>query len=426
MDTTPTPIGMRERGGYPELFGISPRDRLQHLHLLGKSGSGKTTLMRNLLIGDVEAGRGVAFVDPHGDEAERLLDEIPASRTDGFVYFDAADQAHPVGLNLLEAVAPSRRALMTASVVAAFKALWSESWGPRLEYILANAVAALLEVPPEKGGATLLGVPRLLIDEAYRVWVLAQVRDPRVLSFWQGEYEGWGARLQAEATAPVLNKAGRLLLSPMLRNILGQVKSTIKPRTIMDQGQVLICNLAKGKLGEGDSNLLGSLLITKFQLDAMARADVPEEERKPFYLYVDEFQNFTTEGFCTALSELRKYGLGLVLSHQFTAQLTPNIYAAVRGNVGSTISFRLGAEDAELLCKELAPFPPERLCELGRGEVCARLLRNGEPGDPFMGRTLPPLRRGYDRRETLLGQSRQRYGTSRERVEGRLARWFAR
>src|SRR3954452_7370652 len=223
MDNELTTLGIREKGGYPQLFGISAADRLQHMLIIGKSGTGKTTLARNMAVHDIEHFRGVAFVDPHGDEAERLLDEVPRGRADHLVYFDAADQGHPPGLNLLEAVDPADRPLVVASIVAIFKALWADSWGPRLEYILANSIATLLEVPAKKGGATLLGIPRLLTSEGYRAWVLSFVRDPRVLSFWQVEFEGWGERLQAEATSPVLNKTGRLLLSPVLRNILGQV-----------------------------------------------------------------------------------------------------------------------------------------------------------------------------------------------------------
>jgi hypothetical protein len=416
-------IGVREGFGEARLFGIGEDDKRQHVYCIGKSGTGKSTLLRNLIVQDIEAGRGVGLIDPHGDLAEEILELVPRRRTDDLIYLDAGDLEHPVGINLLEQVADDERHLVVSNVVSTFRHLWAESWGPRSEYILANAVAALLEFPAEKGGATLLGVPRMLVDEHFRARVLSYVTDPRTRAFWELEFEAWPERLRAEAAAPLENKAGRLVASPVLRHILGQVRSTIRPAEIMDHGRVLLCNLAKGRVGEGEANLLGSLILTGFQLAAMRRA--ASEKRTPFQLYIDEFHNFTTESFASVLSESRKYGLGLTLAGQYLAQVTDEIRAAVLGNVGTLIAFRLGADDAAALAREFE-YPPETLTELGRGEVCARLLQDGAVRAPFIGKTLPPLGRSSGRRENLLRQSRMRYARPRVEVERRIGRWLSR
>lgn len=328
---------------------LSLPDRRRHLYLIGKTGTGKSSLLLSLMRHDLANGRGFALLDPHGDLAEAVLDAAPPGRVNDVLYLNPADLAHPVGLNPLFGLAPDARPLAAAQIVAAFKHLWADSWGPRLEYILLNAIRLLLEAPD----ATLLGLPRLLIDEGYRRRLLATCRDPLVTAFWTREFAAYSERFVTEAVSPIQNKVGALLSPPVLRNIIGQKRSTVDLPAIMNSGRILIANLAKGRIGEAPSHLLGAFLATGFAQAAEGRAAIPEPERRDFALYVDEFQNFATDSFAAILSEARKWRLSLVLAHQFLGQLPDPLRLAVLGNVGSMIAFRIGAEDAHAIAPEL-------------------------------------------------------------------------
>jgi hypothetical protein len=414
-------IGMRENWGSTQPFGLCRADRRHHTYVVGKTGSGKSTLLRNLILQDIEAGEGVGVIDPHGDLAMELLDHIPPWRTNHVVYFDPADQDFPIGLNLLADVPADRRHLVVSGIVGALKSIWRESWGPRLEYILSAALSALTECQ----NVSLLGLQRMLVDERYRQWVLRQVSDPVVRQFWLDEFAGYDPRLRAEAIAPIQNKVGALLLSSPLRNILGQVRSGIDARFIMDNRRIFIANLSKGKLGTDKANLLGAILVTQFQLAALARADMPEEARADFFLAIDEFHNFSTDGFASILSEARKYRLSMLLAHQYVEQLSDEVRDAIFGNVGSLIAFRVSERNAELLSREFGrTYLPSTLSSLGNYEICGKLLADGQDGDPFLGVTLPPTGRRYGRGGNLRQWSRERYATRRQLVEDKIRRWF--
>jgi energy-coupling factor transporter ATP-binding protein EcfA2 len=415
-------IGNREDWGGPEPFGISAQDQRQHIYIIGKTGSGKTTLLRNLILQHISLGHGVGLIDPHGDLAEELLHHIPPHRADHLVYFNPGDIDFPIGLNLLSNVAPDDRHLVASGIVEAFKGIWRDSWGPRLEYILYNAVSALLDCR----NATLLGVNRMLTDEIYRNRVIGQVKDPFIRSFWADEYAGYDIRFQREAIAPIQNKLGQFLLNPVIRNILGQVKTRVNIPFIMDNERLFIANLSKGRLGQDKANLLGSLLTTQFHLGAMARSSRLESERRDFYLFIDEFQNFSTDAFASILAEARKYRLCLTLSHQYIDQLALPIRQAVFGNVGTLISFRIGYADGEIMEKEFGrTFPATALADLDRYEAAVKLLEGGANREPFRAKMLPPLENRIGRKENLIAQSRERFATPRAVVDDKMRRWMA-
>lgn len=415
-------IGEREGWGDPQPFGISAVDARQHIYIIGKTGSGKTTLLRNLIIQHIALGHGVGVIDPHGDLAEELLNHIPPKRADHLVYFNPGDLEFPIGLNVLANVPPDGRHLVASGIVGAFKGIWRDSWGPRLEYILYNAVSALLDCR----NATLLGVNRMLTDERYRAKVIRQISDPFIRAFWAEEYEGYDERFKREAIAPIQNKIGQFLLNPVVRNILGQVKSKVSIPFIMDNERLFIANLSKGNLGHEKANLLGSLIVTQFQLAAMARANRPENERRDFYLFIDEFQNFSTDVFTSILAEARKYRSCLILSHQYIDQLPLPIRQAVFGNVGTLISFRVGYADAEIMEKEFGKaFPASALSDLGRYEAIVKLLEDGANREPFRAKTLPPLENPIGRKEKLIARSRERFAMRRAKIEDKLNRWMA-
>lgn len=417
-----TYMGTRQSWGDDEsLFGVGRDDRRQHAFVIGKTGTGKTTLLRNLVLQDILAGRGVGVIDPHGDLALDLLDFIPPQRTDDVVYFDPADHDYPIGLNLLQHTAPHGRHLVASGLVSIFKSIWHDSWGPRLEYILYAAVAALLECQ----NTSLLGVPRMLTDSRYRDWVLRQVHDPIVRSFWIDEFGNYDQRFLREAIAPIQNKVGQLLMTPLVRNILGQVGSKVDPRFMMDNRRIFIANLSKGRLGADKANLLGAMLVTQFQLAAMQRANIPEHEREDFYLYIDEVHNFTTDSFASILSEMRKFRLSLLLLGQYLGQLRADIRDAVFGNVGSLIAFRVGEQDAQVLSREFGEeYSARYLAEMGNHRIVAKLLVNGETAQPFAGRTLPPDAFRFGRRANLIRRSREKYARPRALVEDRIRRWM--
>ena len=417
-----TYIGHKHGWGDEIAFGISAADERHHLYLIGKTGSGKTTLLRNLIVQHIAAGHGVGLIDPHGDLAEELLDCIPPCRADDLVYFHPGDLDFPIGFNPLANVPPDERHLVASGIVGAFKSIWRDSWGPRLEYILYNSIAALLDCP----NTSLLGVNRLLTDSAYRRRVIRHVRDPFVRAFWTEEYESYDARFQREAIAPIQNKLGQFLLNPVVRNILGQVRSKVSIPFMMNRERIFIANLSKGRLGADKAALLGSLLTTQFQLAAMARVNQPEHERRDFFLYIDEFHNFTTDAFASILAEARKYRLCLSLSHQYIDQLPLPVRQAVLGNVGTLVSFRIGNTDAEVLSREFGEtFPPANFVDLDRYEVLVKLMENGANPEPFRARTLAPIEHRVGKREKLIARSREKYAALRADVEAKIERWLS-
>ena len=416
-------IGDRDVWGGRMPFGLAAADRRQHTYIIGKSGTGKSTLLQNLIIQDIRAGRGVACIDPHGDLALSLLDHIPRHRTDDLVYFDPGMADRPVSINPLQKVPAEERHRVASGIVSTFRSIWRNSWGARTEYILYAAVAALLDC----GDGTLLGVQRMLSDEVYRDWVVRQVKDPAVRRYWRQEFASYDDRFRREAVSPIENKVGQLLMASPVRNLLGQVRRKVDARFMMDDSRVFVANLSKGQLGEDKANLLGSLLVTSFQQAAMSRSHIPEADRRDFHLYIDEFHNFTTDSFASILSEARKYRLSLTLSHQYIEQVPPSLSAAIFGNVGSIISFRVGDRDAFRLSHELGgTYTPDSFSSLGNFQVIARVLENGNHGEPFTGRTLSPIEPGYSHRENLLRRSREKYGTPRVIVEDKIHRWMGR
>ncbi|HOK00439.1 MAG TPA: type IV secretion system DNA-binding domain-containing protein [Candidatus Pacearchaeota archaeon] len=411
-------------------FGIKTDDRRRHMYIIGKTGMGKTEMIKNMAIQDIIAGKGMGFVDPHGEAAEELLDYVPSNRINDVIYFNPADIDYPIAFNVMEKVDIEHRHLVASGLMGVFKKIWPDVWSARMEYILNNTILSLLEYP----GATLLGINRMLSDVEFRKKVIENVTDPIVKSFWVNEFSRYSQTYEVEATAAIQNKIGQFVSNPLIRNIVGQVKSSIDMRKIMDEGKILILNLSKGKVGEDNSMLLGALLITKLQLAAMSRVDIPEEKRKDFYLYVDEFQNFVTESFAEILSEARKYRLCLILAHQYISQLeemtatgkSTKVKDAVFGNVGTIISFRVGAEDAEFLEKEFLPvFTAQDLVNLPKYHIYLKLMINGIAAKPFSAVTLPPFEKPLEsNKEKIIKVSRERYGTPREKVEESIQKWI--
>ncbi len=416
-------IGLREVWDRQVPVALSTADRRHHVYVIGKSGTGKTTLLRNLIIQDIAAGRGVGVIDPHGDLANDLLDYIARNRIEDVTYFDPSDLEHPPGFNLLAHVPSERRHLVASGIVAAFKGIFPDFFGPRMEYIFYAAVAALLDCE----NVSLLCLQRMLSDERYRAWVVRQVKDPVVRSFWEREFEAYDKRTKAEMVSPILNKIGPMLMSPQIRNILGQVQNRIDARFVMDRRRVFIANLSKGKLGAASANLLGSFLVAQFQVAAMSRADIRESERQDFHLYVDEFQSFVSDSFIAVLAEARKYRLCLTLSHQYLEQLKPEISAAIVGNVGSLVSFRVGHQDAEALEQAFdRSYPATAFTSLNNGEVYAKILRDGADTGPFFVRTMPPSGISHNRRTRIIARSRERYTRDRALVERKITKWIKR
>ncbi|MEX1112235.1 MAG: CxxC-x17-CxxC domain-containing protein [Candidatus Andersenbacteria bacterium] len=415
-----TVVGQTNFRGQHRPFGIYPDDRRRHVYIIGKTGVGKTTLIENMIIQDIKNGKGVALVDPHGDVAESLLEMIPPERTNDVIYFDPGDVNHPVAFNVLEAIDPEYKYLVASGLVSALKKMWADSWGPRLEYILRNTILALLDYP----GSTMLGITRMLAEKDYRKKVVNSISDPVVKSFWINEFANYNERFRSEAISPIQNKVGQFLSSSIIRNIVAQPKSTIDMKDVMDNGKILIINVSKGRIGEDNSALLGAMLITKIQLAAMDRAKIKEKDRRDFYLYVDEFQNFATESFASILSEARKYRLNLIIAHQYITQMEEPVRDAVFGNVGTLITFRVGAFDAEYLEKEFMPeFTQTDLVNLDKFNAYVKLMINGVTSAPFSMQTIPPAEETYESAAKVTAVSRERYGRKREIVEEKIARW---
>ncbi len=403
-------------------FGIKLDDRRRHFYAIGKTGVGKTVMMENMAIQDIQNGHGIGFIDPHGEAADNILRFVPSSRINDVIYFNPADLSYPIAFNVMENVNPEQRHLISSGLMGVFKKIWPDVWSARMEYILNNTILALLEYPD----VTLLGINRMFSDVEFRKKVVDMVQDPIIKAFWLGEYAMYSKQYEAEATAAIQNKVGQFISNPLIRNIVGQVKSTIDIREIMDTRKIFIANISKGRIGEDNSKLLGSLIITKLQLAAMSRVDIPEPKREDFYLYVDEFQNFATSSFASILSEARKYRLSLILGHQYISQMEEDVRDAVFGNMGTITSFRVGPEDAEFLEKEFGPeFMATDLVNLPKYNIYVKLMIDGISGRPFSAETLPPL---DPPKEVDVGKiinsSRERYGKSREVTEEKIKKWF--
>lgn len=408
------------------IFGIKEDDRRRHMYVIGKTGMGKSNLLENMAVQDIRAGKGVCVVDPHGEFAEKMIRAIPADRINDVVYFNPADREFPVAFNILESVDEDKKNLVASGMMGVFKKIWPDVWSPRMEYILNNTILALLDYP----GSTMLGVNRMMFDKNFRKRVYPKIKDPVVKSFWINEFDQWDDKFRKEAVAAIQNKVGQFLSSSVIRHIVGQPKSTIDMREIMDNEKILIVNVSKGRIGEDAMRLLGGMIVTKLQLAAMGRVDMPEEERKDFYLYVDEFQNFATESFANILSEARKYKLCLILAHQYVNQLifdnNTTVRDAIFGNVGTMVTFRVGAEDAEHLEKEFEPvFMMNDLVNLNKYTIYLKLMIDGITGDAFSATSLPPMDISdtAENEEKAIRVSRERYGKSRAEIEEKIARW---
>ncbi len=416
------PLGKANFRGKEIEFGIKKKDRRRHIYIIGKTGQGKTTLLENMILSDIQNNAGVAYLDPHGDSVQRILDYIPKERIDDVIYLNLTDVDHPFAFNPLEKVSWEQRHFVALSLVSIFKKIWVDAWSARMEYILTNALLALLEWP----GATLLDVNRLLADDNFRRKIIETLKDPIVRAFWINEFSKYHLQFRIEAIAPIQNKVGQFITNPLIRNIIGQTESSFDLREIMDTGKILLVNLSVGAIGEETSSLLGGLLITKLQLAAMSRVDIPEEQRKDFYLYIDEFQNFSTESFVNILSEARKYRLCLILAHQYLDQVDEKIIKAVFGNIGTFIVFRLGTVDAEVFAKEFGYYiKPEEFLNLPSYYIYVKLLIDGQPTNPFLATTFPPKPKPeISYKEEIINLNHLKYAKRRSVVEGRIAKIY--
>ena len=420
-ETNLTPLWKTNFRGTNMSFGMWPSDRRRHVYIIGKTGMGKSTLLENMIIDDILKDRWVAVIDPHGDLAEAVIGHIPKSRTNQTIIFDPSDTNWPIAFNMLEDVIPEHRPLVASGLVGIFKKIFWDSWGPRLEHILRNTVLALLEYP----NTTLISIPLMLTSEVYRWKVVNKIKDPVVKKFWTGEFAKMAPNQKVEAAGPILNKVGQFLSSSILRNVLGQPKNSFSIRWAMDNGKIIIVNLSKGKIGEDASSLLGAMMVTKFQMDAMSRADIPENQRKDFYLYVDEFQNFATDSFATILSEARKYKLNLVMANQYIDQMQESVRGAVFGNVWSLVSFQVWYHDASIL-KEVFSWEvlEEDLMNLSKYDIYLKQLIDGMPSNIFSAGTFAPHPKEDEvfqaRYEKILKVSREKYSKPKSAVESRI------
>lgn len=384
------------------------------MYIIGKTGTGKTTFIENMIVSDIRAGNGLAVIDPHGDLAEDLLNFIPKRRINETIYFNPSDLEYPIAFNPLEKVDRDKHHLVASGLISVFKKIWHDFWGPRMEHILRHAILALLEYP----GSTLLDLSSMLIDKDFRKKVLEKVTNPQVRDFWFTEFERYSAFFRSEAISPIQNKVGQFLAIPLIRNIVGQTQSSIDFRKIMDKGYILIANLSKGRIGEDNCALLGAMILTKIQLTALSRGDISESKRRSFYLYVDEIHNFLTLSFADILSESRKYGLNLILTHQYIEQLDEKIRSAILGNVGTIISFRIGTADAKYLAREFYPvFNETDLINLPNHHIYLKLMINGITSKPFSAITLPPPEIKTSYKREVIEASKMKFGRPREGVE---------
>ncbi len=405
-------------------FGIKKEDRRRHMYLIGKTGTGKSALIQRLVYGDIHDGEGFGIIDPHGELVEHVLNLIPQHRLKDVVYIDPSDTEYPVGLNMLDIKEGESMELLADGIVTVFKKFFGNSWGPRLQYILTNTVLTLLHCQ----NVSLLAVQRILQDKNYRKFLLKQVKDPFLIKFWEQEFEEMAKnpRLISEAVAPINNKVGRFLNSPMIRNMIGQIKSTIDFREIMDSGKILLVNLSQGKIGEENTSLLGGMLITRIYTNAMQRANMILDRRRDFYLYVDEFQNFSTDTFIKILSESRKYGLNLFVTHQYIDQISTEVQDAIFGNVGTLINYVVSQKDALRLQKEYAPFlNMEDLVNLEKFRMAIKLTIDGSQSNPFTGILMLPNFKPEELKEEIIKLSRESYASSKEEIEFKINKWAA-
>jgi len=412
--------------GAEKKFGIKRPDRRQHMYVIGKTGTGKTQFLKNMALQDINNGQGLAIIDPHGEFVEEVLESIPPHRMNDVVYFNPADMEFPVSFNIMDVPDPKYKHLIASGLIGIFTKIWANVWSARMEYILANCILALLDTP----GTTLLGIPRMLVDRDYRQKIINNLKDPVVKSFWVNEYEEWEPRYRNEAIAPVQNKVGQFLNVSFVRNIVGQAKNTIDIEDIMNNQKILLVNVSKGRIGEDNAAILGAMIITKIQLSAMERVRISEDERKDFYMYVDEFQNFATDSFVNILSEARKYRLDLIIAHQYIGQLVTDTSTAVRdavfGNVGTMLSFRVGATDAEALELEFTPeFLQTDLIRLDNRNIYIKLMIDGITSRPFSARTITiaPIPKDDKKRAEIIRVSRSKYAHTVESVEEEINRW---
>lgn len=405
-------------------FGIKGEDRARHVYVIGKTGMGKSCLLENMAVQDIQNGEGMAFIDPHGKSADLLLDFVPPERINDVIYFAPFDLEHPISFNIMEDVGADQRHLVANGLMSSFKKIWPDVWSSRMEYILNNCLLALLEYPD----STLLGVNRLLSDKDYRKLVVDNITDPSVRSFWVDEFAKYNERYMQEAGDAIKNKIGQFTANPLIRNIIGQTKSSFNLREAMDSKKILIVNLSKGRLGEQNANLLGGILITKIYLAAMSRAGAGAGISKlpHFYVFVDEFQSFVNDSFADILSEARKYKLSLTIAHQYIEQMPEEVRNAVFGNIGTTIAFRVGPFDAEVLEKIFLPtFTQEDLVNLGFAQIYLTLMIDGVGSSPFSATTLPPIvPTNVALTEKIIANSQKVYASSREKVEAGINTWF--
>ncbi|MEP3422886.1 MAG: DUF87 domain-containing protein [Erythrobacter sp.] len=415
-------IGKLKASASERWLSLSQSDRRRHMYVIGQTGSGKSTLLSNCMLQDLWSGRGFALIDPHGDTAELIVDSIPNSRVRQVVYLNPSDTDFPLGFNPLRGVPAHMQAAATANLIAAFRSIWRDFWGPRMEHVLSNTIAALMAYPDHLG-ISLLAIPKVLTDDRFRRCVMRHVSDPIVLSFWRDEFGSYDQRQRAEIISPILNKMGAFARNPAIRNILGQSRSSFDLAHIMDERKILIVNLSKGVLGEDMANLLGSLLVCAIQQEAMKRAAIVEDKREDFHLYIDEFQNFTTDAFDSIVSEARKYRLCLIIAHQYLDQIAPSVRKAILGNVGNMVLFTVGGDDAECLAATCKPFQSQVLRGQARGSMLVRYVEDGISKEPQLLSGMV-LKHRQNSKRSVISNSRCRFGKPRCKVEGKINRWL--
>ncbi len=419
IDENTSAFGLTNFRGINHQFGMLRSDRSRHVYVIGQTGAGKTGTLELFALSDIYHNQGYAIIDPHGDFAVNNMRFIPGSRMEDVVYFNPADTAFPLGFNPLEVTNPSQKTNISSEVIGVLKRMFGESWGPRLEYILRYTILALLDRP----STTMLDITRMLTDKKFRQETLDYCQDTVVLNFWKVEFASWNDKFASEAIAPVLNKVGAFTANPVIRNIIGQPKSTFNIRKIMDEGKILIVNLSKGLIGEDNAAILGAFMVTKIQLAAMSRSDIPRvEDRRPFYLYVDEFQNFATDSFATILSEARKYGLNLTVANQYISQMTDNVRDAVFGNVGTMICFRVSADDSPILAKQFEPqFEPNDLLQMHNRHFVINMVIGGEKTPAFSATTLTLPTPQIDNTGRIIENTRRLYSRQRAEIEQEIS-----
>jgi len=417
-----TILGRTDYRGEEVKFGIKTEDKFRHMYIIGKTWTGKSTFIANMIKSDMEQGKGLALLDPHGDLVDKVIEFVPKNRINDVILFDVSDSEFPIGFNLLQHSSDDEKIRIVSGVVTAFHKMFEYSWGPRLEYILRNVLLSLVDYP----NATLMHILRVLTDKDFRKEVINHIKDPMVLRFWTNEFLKRNDKQREDAVGPIANKIGQFLSSKIVRNIFGQPRTKLSLREAMDQGKIVLINLSKGKIGEDNASMIGSLLVTKFQIDSMSRADIPEHERKEFYLYIDEFQNFATKAFATILSEARKYRLSLIIANQFTAQIMDDVRHAIFGNVGSILSLTLGHDDAQVISSQFKDaITPNDAISIPKLQGYLRMMIDGHSWDPFTikfnWKETPED--SVEKIEKIRKQSRQRYAIERKRLERLMDAW---